>query len=72
MNGSVDKWESREDGRFIVGLTLKLTDIETGEGLWTISGEGEGLSGDDPVDITRKLTRTLLLRLPLSLQSAKG
>ncbi|MCL6268382.1 hypothetical protein M3P05_00265 [Sansalvadorimonas sp. 2012CJ34-2] len=66
MIGSVDEWKTSSDGRFTVGLTLKLTDIETGEVVWTTSGQGEGRPQEDPLDVTRNLINTLLSTLPIT------
>ena len=66
MVGAVDEWQTAPDGRFTVGLTLKLTDIESGDVLWTTSGQGEGRPGDNPLDVTRTLTNTLLSSLPIT------
>ncbi len=66
LNGSIDQWHQEPDGRFSVGLTLKLTDVDTGEVLWTTTGQGEGRPGEKPLDVTRNLTRTLLSGLPLT------
>ena len=66
MIGSVDEWKTTQGGRFTVGLTLKLTDIETGDVVWTTAGQGEGRPGEDPLNVTRNLANTLLSALPLT------
>ncbi len=65
LSGTVYNYETLDDNRFLVALTLNLVDIKSGEVLWTTSGQGEGRPGDDHLDVTRRLVSTLLSSLPL-------
>ena len=70
MTGSIDNFTTDENGRFQIGVTLNLMDINTGKNVWVMSGESSGESsgdsGDDFFKVTRKLLNTLLKNLPLT------
>ena len=70
--GSIDRWNLDKQGKFTVEMTLVVTDISTQETLWTTSGQGEGRPGDDPLNVTRNLAKTLLSGIPLTEHSSSS
>ncbi|MGI9277911.1 MAG: hypothetical protein ACR2PT_24075 [Endozoicomonas sp.] len=65
FSGSVNEWKYDSSGRPRVAVSLKVTDIRTGDEAWNISGASEGLAGDDLHDVCRGLIADLLKSLPV-------
>ena len=68
ISGKVLDWRYGEDGRGHVAVDLMVTDARTDEQLWSGSGSGEGLVGEDLYDVSRKLFTDLLATLPINRQ----
>ncbi|CAM3477325.1 hypothetical protein [Parendozoicomonas haliclonae] len=65
MTGVIDFVKTDSRDRFLIGITLQVIDIKTGEHLWAVSGQGEGKPGEDRYTVTRNLLTALLNGLPL-------
>ena len=64
--GEVNSWGLSEDGNAIVSVNLEVIDTRTSEELWAVTGAGEGISGEDRYDVSRKLFSNLLSSLPIN------
>lgn len=68
ISGKVMDWRYDEEGRGHVAVDLMVTDARTDEQLWSASGSGEGLPGEELYDVSRKLFTDLLATLPINRQ----
>ena len=65
ISGEILEWQYDEQNRFSTALQLKVTDIASGEDIWSISGMGEGRPGEAAYDVSRKLIADLVAAMPL-------
>ena len=68
ISGKVLDWRYDEEGRGHVAIDLTVTDARTDQQLWTASGSGEGLPGEELYDVSRQLFADLLATLPINRQ----
>ena len=68
ITGKVLEWRYDEENRGHVSVDLEVFDVRTDQTLWTTSGSGEGLPGEDLYDVSRKLFSDLLNSLPVNKQ----
>lgn len=68
ISGKVLEWRYDEENRAHVSVNLTVTDARTNEQLWSTSGSGEGLPGEELYDVTRRLFTDLLSTLPINRQ----
>ena len=68
ISGKVLDWRYDEEGRGHVAVDLTVTDARTDQQLWTASGSGEGLPGEELYDVSRQLFADLLATLPINRQ----
>ncbi len=68
VTGSVDEWRYKigADGEPAVGLVLQVTDLSTGEVLWSAAGGKTGWSREALSAVAHKLVAELLRGLPLA------
>jgi polysaccharide biosynthesis protein PelC len=68
ITGSVDEWRYKigADGEPAVGLVLQVTDLSTGEVLWSAAGGKTGWSREALSAVAHKLVAELLRGLPLA------
>lgn len=66
FSGEVNEWMYDDEGRPRVALNLIVTDVRSGEMLWSISGASEGVQGDDLYTLSRGLIADLLRSLPIN------
>lgn len=69
ISGEILEWKYDEQNRFSTMLSLKVTDIASGEVVWDINGLGEGRPGESAYEVSRKLIVDLLAAMPV--QEAK-
>lgn len=62
LTGTVQEWRYKVgvDGEPAVGLTLQLTDLSSGEVVWSGAGARSGWSRDSLAAVAQKLTRQML------------
>jgi polysaccharide biosynthesis protein PelC len=67
VTGSVDEWRYKigADGEPAVGLVLQVTDLSTGDVLWSAAGGKTGWSREALSAVAHKLVTELLRGLPL-------
>ena len=68
ISGKVLEWRYDEEGRGHVAVDLMVTDARTDQQLWSASGSGEGLPGEELFDVSRQLFTDLLATLPINRQ----
>ena len=68
ISGKVLDWRYDEEGRGHLAVDLIVTDARTDQQLWTASGSGEGLPGEELYDVSRQLFADLLATLPINRQ----
>jgi polysaccharide biosynthesis protein PelC len=68
LTGSVDEWRYKigADGEPAVGLVLQVTDLSTGEVVWSAAGGKTGWSREALSAVAHKLVAELLRGLPLA------
>ena len=65
ISGKLLDWRYDEEGRGHVAVDLMITDPRTGQQLWSASGAGEGLPGEELYDVSRNLFTDLLATIPI-------
>ncbi|USE36881.1 hypothetical protein [Endozoicomonas sp. SCSIO W0465] len=65
MSGEILEWQYDEHNRFSTVLQLKVTDIASGETIWSINGLGEGRPDEAAYEVSRKLIADLVAAMPL-------
>ncbi len=65
ISAEILEWQYDQQSRFSTALSLKVTNISSGDLIWSMNGMGEGLPGEDAYDVSRKLIADLVAAIPL-------